>query len=134
MRMRRGTRGERKNMNRDTQEAASGFTIGMIVLAIAIVVLTFVGVVTYRYSAVENTKTDNAVYHASAQYNDGMVQRLEQLQESYLEAVGNKNQAGMDGIASITRHEFAAFPEERLNPDLQEFLHQMKIHGQQGAR
>lgn len=119
-------------MDQDTRSTIFGFSIITAVWVGTIILLSVVGlywgVHAYRYSAVENAKTDNAVFHASAQYNDGMVQRLEQLQESYLDAQQNKNQAGMDGIASITKHEFAAFPEERLNPDLQTFLHQMKIY------
>lgn len=117
-------------MDQDTRSTIFGMSFAMIIFLAMVIILSvfglYWGVHSYRYTAVENTKTDNAVFHESAQYNDGMVQRLDQLQESYIESQNAKNQAGMAAIASTVKHEFAAFPESKLRPRQQAFLHQME--------
>lgn len=103
---------------KDISVGFAAFVLGALVLA----GLGYASYASYAYYAPRYRAVDNAVFHNSQQYTDGMVQQLEQYQEQY----AGGNQAQKDAIRSIVREQYAVFPEDRLNPDLRNFLESMK--------
>jgi hypothetical protein len=98
---------------------------------IALVVLLVIGAAwgsfaLYATFAPKYTAVNNAVFHQSQQYTDGMAQRLEQYQMAYNQAT---TQAAKDAIASMVQHDFASYSaddEAELPANAQQFLEKMR--------
>jgi hypothetical protein len=96
-------------------------------LGLGLIVLFLLGLASfgsYEYFAPRYTAVDNRVYHESQQYTDGKRQRLDEFYQSYQSA----DDAGKASIKSIVEHEYAEFPESKLDPYLRNFLDQMRAN------
>jgi hypothetical protein len=115
------------NSTNETGRGAMIVVLSILAFFALVIMITIFSMHLYGYTATKQAQIDNQVYHASAQYTDGMNQRLEQLQESYIEAQGNHNQAGMNSIRNMVVHEFAPFRDDQIaNNDLRTFLEDMR--------
>lgn len=74
---------------------------------------------------IQNVKYE--IFKESQPYNEGMAQRLRELQLQYIGADDNHK----DAIASMIWHEFANYDMNRLPPDARSFL--QEIHTRMGA-
>lgn len=100
--------------------------IAIVAIAIFLISCFFVTLYSsdlYAYFAPRQASIDNKIFHESAQYTDGMKQRLDQLQEEY---IATKDADGKAAIKSMTRHEFAAYPDTGLNDYQQKFIKEMR--------
>jgi len=88
--------------------AAFGITIG----------LTFFGYETYQFLAPRYMAIDNKVFHESAQYNDGMLRDLENLEMEYKAA---KSDEARQALKATAIHRFSIYPKERMTPELRSF-------------
>ena len=84
--------------------------------------LNFNGLALKSYFAPKSVAIDNAVFHESQQYNDGMVRDLENLQMEYFNADADHKQA----IKAIVLHRFSVYPEDKLPANLRNFYEQLK--------
>lgn len=73
---------------------------------------------TPRYTAV-----DNKTFHESAQFNDGMIQQLSTLEIQYVQAPDDQKLA----LRALMLQQFAAYPEDKLPPDLRNFYDKLKV-------
>ena len=93
------------------------FVIIAIVFGIGLLSFSMYAFFTPRYAAV-----DNAVFHESQQYNDGMIRDLEELQLEYINADAVKKQS----IRAIVLHRFSVYPVEKMPPNLRSFYENIK--------
>jgi hypothetical protein len=84
--------------------------------------LTFLGYESYQYFAPRYAAVDNKVFHESAQYNDGMVRDLENVELQYQSATSEQKQA----LRAVVLHRFSVYPEDRLPANLRNFYDQLK--------
>ena len=96
--------------------------IGLGVLALAGLIavsfaLSFTAFAQYSFFAPRYAAVQNAVFHESQQYNDGMVRDLENLKREYQAADLN----GKAALRATVIHRFEIYPRARMTPDLQNF-------------
>lgn len=96
--------------------------LGIIAGAITLAVLSLLSFESYKYFAPKYAAVDAAVFHESAQYNDGMVRDLENLQREYVAASADQKEA----LKAVVLHRFSVYPEGRLPLNLQNFYNQLK--------
>ncbi len=105
--------------------AASGFGKAILALFAAIIIVTIVAASAFGLYAVSRpatTAVDYRTFKQSQQYNDGMANRLQDYETQY--ATGTEAQRGM--IRSIVVHEYASYDDTKLNPELRDFLQEMR--------
>lgn len=71
----------------------------------------------YRYFAPRYQAVDSAVFHESAQYNEGMIRDLENLRMQYTQA----DETGKAALKATVLHRFSVYPTEKLTPELRNF-------------
>lgn len=76
----------------------------------------------YRYFAPKYADVERQVFENTAPYNQGKMQELRRMQEEYIMADPEHKK----GLGGIILHEFAAYDENRLTPDLRAFYGQVK--------
>jgi len=97
--------------------------IGALVLFLAVCFgLNLFGLASYSFFAPKYRAVDNAVYHESEQYNEGMVRDLENLQLEYI----NATPEGKQSLRAIVLHRFSVYPEDKLPPNLRNFYNDLK--------
>ncbi len=103
-------------------QAVKYFVIGFISLLILTISLNFIGLVNFGLFAPANEQVRYNTFKNSQAYNDGMVTDLYELEREYLKA----NSDQKDTLKELILHRFAAYPENRMPPDLQNFYENLK--------
>lgn len=97
--------------------------IAMVVIGLAAIFgLSYLGYESYKFFAPKYRAVDNAVYHESEQYNEGMVRDLENLQLEYI----NATPEGKQSLRAIVLHRFSVYPEDKLPPNLRNFYNDLR--------
>ena len=105
-------------MKEEVKVGAGVMTIGLVaVLGISALSYGLYAFYSPKYAAV-----DNATFHESQAYNDGMVRDLENLQLEYVNADATKK----DSIRAIVLHRFSVYPEDKMPPNLRNFYNQLR--------
>ena len=102
----------------------SFFTVvGAVVVVVGIIVgMQFLGLGLKQYIAPKSMALDNQIFKESAQYNDGMVRDLENLQLEYAAASGPQKAT----MKAIILHRFSVYPTDRLPPNLRSFYLELR--------
>ena len=82
------------------------------------------GVFTKALFAPASVAIDNAVFHESQQFNDGMARDLDNMRASYLDPATTAE--AKTAIRATIAHRFAGYDARRLPGDLQLFLRQVR--------
>jgi hypothetical protein len=104
---------------REGATVASGF-LGFFVPVIVVLVLLSLGL--YAFYAPARIAIDNAAFHNSQPYNDGMARELSQYR---IQFAGNLSDEQKNVIQGTIRHDFAGYDSSRLDPADRAFLQQM---------
>lgn len=80
----------------------------------------------YKVFAPKMEEARRKTFEESRSYNEGVVQELRQMQREYLFSTPDQKEA----LTSVILHQTADYDENKLPPDLKDFLHQLR----QGAR
>lgn len=83
----------------------------------------------YKYFAPRQEQVRREVFEQSKAYNQGMVQELQNMQFQYVKA----DSAHQEALADIILHRVADFDENKLPPDLKEFIQKLK-HERTGSK
>jgi hypothetical protein len=78
----------------------------------------------YKFFAPRYEAARRETFEESKSYNDGMQQDLRRMQGEYIKATPAQQEA----LASVIIHQFAAYDERKLSPDLRTFLDSLKSH------
>ena len=84
--------------------------------------LSFFGYEMQKFFAPRQAAIDNSVFHESAQYNDGMVRDLENLEMQYRAA----SEAEKLALKATILHRFSVYPVSKMSPSLRNFYEEMK--------
>lgn len=95
--------------------------VGIVVVA-GLVGLSCLSFLSYRFFAPRYAAVDNAVFHESAQYNDGMIRDLESLQIQYQSANDDQKAA----LKAVILHRFSIYPESKMPENLKAFYRNLK--------
>lgn len=85
--------------------------------------LNYYGFATWAFFAPREAQVQSNVFHQSQQYQDAQSVNLGQYRISYAEC---GNDACRDAIRSVVQEQYANYPEDKLTPDLRDFLDKMK--------
>jgi len=91
-------------------------------LLLAIFGISYAGYQMHAFYAPRYAAVDNQVFHESAQYNDGMIRDLENLEMQYRDA----DDAGKAALKATVLHRFSVYPEDRLPANLRNFYTQLR--------
>lgn len=83
----------------------------------------------YKWFAPKKEAARREVYEQSKAYNQGMVQELQNMQFEYVQADAEHKKA----LASIILHRAADYDEDRLPPDLRQFINQLRQERLEGG-
>ena len=76
----------------------------------------------YKVFAPQYEKVRRETFEQSKAYNQGMIQELQNMQFEYIKA----DQEHKKALASIILHRAADYDENKLPPDLRDFIQQLK--------
>ena len=76
----------------------------------------------YKVFAPKYENVRRQVFEQTKSYNQGMQQEISNMQFEYIQATPEQKQA----LASIILHRVADYDINKLNPDLQEFIHKLR--------
>lgn len=76
----------------------------------------------YKYFAPKIVQVQRETFEESKPYNQGMIQDLRKAQQEYAQA----DEKGKDALCSIMLHRFADYPEDKMAPDLQSFMDELR--------
>jgi hypothetical protein len=96
---------------------------GLVMIVAGIFGLTFLGYEANKFFAPRYAAIDNSVFHESAQYNDGMVRDLENLETQYRQTRDENEKAALK--ATII-HRFSIYPVERMPSELRNFYNEVR--------
>ncbi len=110
--------------------------VGVLSTAIVVVVLGALGLggrwVNMRveaWFAPREQDIRREVFEGTKSYNEGKSQELVKYKFEYDKAKGKGDAATMTAIESAVRHSFGDYEDDRLSPDLQDFVRQCKYGG-----
>lgn len=92
----------------------------------AVVVLSAVSLGIYAVTKPASIAIDNAAFHESQPYNDGMARDLGNFQMEYIRTDDAGKRAA---LRAVILDRFAGYDANRLNPNLRTFLEQLKTGG-----
>ena len=92
----------------------------------AVVVLSAVSLGIYAVTKPASIAIDNAAFHESQPYNDGMARDLGNFQMEYIRTDDAGKRAA---LRAVILDRFAGYDALRLNPSLRAFLDQLKTGG-----
>ena len=96
--------------------------LALLGLTLGVIGISFLSYEGYRYFAPRYTAVDSAVFHESAQYNDGMIRSLVTAQLQYEEADETQKKA----IRALILHQFSVYPEDRMPAGSRAFYEKLK--------
>lgn len=97
--------------------------LGVIATIALVFSMTFLGYESYKFFAPRFTAVDNAVFHESAQYNDGMIRDFENLELQYKQTKDENERAA---LKATILHRFSIYPIEKLPPSLLSFYENLR--------
>lgn len=98
------------------------FLLATIVIIAAFAGIGFASYKAYEFYAPRYVTVDNKIFHESAQYNDGMIRDLSELQRQYI----GSDDAGKAALRPIVRHRFEVYPVDKMPADLRSFYDSLK--------
>lgn len=90
----------------------------------AVFILCLFGYGMSSFFAPRYAEIDSKVFHESAQYNDGMVRDLENLEREYNSV---KTREERDALKSTILHRFSVYPQNKLSPGLKQFYNRVLV-------
>ena len=118
-------------MYRDTREYTGQGTPWIVTFLIFLFLLSVGGAIIYRVTLPMNIATENAAFHNSQAYTDGMRRELEDYMNKYY-ALPPQMQGSREVIRSSIMHDYAGYDSTGLPSDLQSFLSVMKSSSRAG--
>ena len=91
-----------------------------------VVLFSAVGLGIYAFTKPASIAIDNAAFHESQAYNDGMAKDLGNFQMEYIRTDDAGKRAA---LRAVILDRFAGYNPARLNPNLRTFLEQLKTGG-----
>jgi hypothetical protein len=91
-----------------------------------VVVMSAVSLGIYAVTKPASIAIDNAAFHNSQAFNDGMAKDLGNFQMEYIRTDDSGKRAA---LRAVILDRFAGYDETRLPPNLRNFLNQLKVGG-----